>query len=872
VKDSQVSKLTKALAVVSLLAPATALPLSIGDIALHSALNQRLRADVRLQLVGGENPGDVMVRLAAPEKFDQAGIPWNYFLSQLQFKSVVEADGSVTVKISSKEVLTEPFLNFLLEVSWPQGSQYREFTLLVDPPSDVAEPRLAKAASAADASDAMVDSAIANRRARSAAAASASLATDGEYGPTQPSDTLWSIATLIADERGLPVRELLNALYQANPGAFNRGDKDSLKSGVILKIPTAAALQTAAAKSSIPQSRAEKTSKKVAAAAPASRLELLAPTEASANAAASRSQAASAATAVVGQAGSADKAVDMQAQVNKLQQELTMMQQLLALKDQQLAALQAPDKAAAAVPAVAPIAQPVVESAPQAAAPVAAPAMPPSAPAPAVTPEPKPAPVVSAPAVAAAPAVDDSDNYYTWVAGIGFSVLGVLGWLQWRKRRIDAMSDADSMFASASQIRMPDADTSQPLVMPEQDSTMAFELGAMGDSSFISEFSPSDLDMFDSQQNEVDPLAEADVYLAYGRYKQSEELIRVAISDHPHRDDYKLKLLEVLAAADDQTGFIDYCRSLAQAGMRDDFIFWDKVVELATELLPDLTAFNDAVAVSAIAEPPAAAVAVPDTLDDSVYTLNFEDDDLDGFDGLDLAPPADLALLDSLEAQMTTSADKSDEGSHPTEDNGLAFDLDFLDQPAVAEKPVVNDSDSDANSIEFAVESLSVDTASAAAAEAKTVDVAVDVPEPFAFEFTLDDEKTTAPAQQVLGDEGLDFDHLLDMDAFDLSEETKPKAAELASESPSKASDSFDEFDFTFDFDSPLLGEEDHTALDASVTDLTDNDELETKMDLAKAYLDMGDGDSARTIAQQVLAQGSAAQKQAAQALLDQLL
>lgn len=134
-KESNVRHFTKTLAVVSLLAPVSGQSLGIGDIQLHSSLNQNLNAQIRLSVADGENPSDVSVRLAPPEKFDQAGVPWNYFLSKLRLEPVVQADGGILVKVTTREVVTEPFLDFLLEVTWPQGSMTREFTLLIDPPT-----------------------------------------------------------------------------------------------------------------------------------------------------------------------------------------------------------------------------------------------------------------------------------------------------------------------------------------------------------------------------------------------------------------------------------------------------------------------------------------------------------------------------------------------------------------------------------------------------------------------------------------------------------------------------------------------------------------------------------------------------------------
>ncbi|WP_333873313.1 FimV/HubP family polar landmark protein, partial [Methylobacter sp.] len=77
------------------------------------------------------------------------------------------------------------------------------------------------------------------------------------------------------------------------------------------------------------------------------------------------------------------------------------------------------------------------------------------------------------------------------------------------------------------------------------------------------------------------------------------------------------------------------------------------------------------------------------------------------------------------------------------------------------------------------------------------------------------------------------------------------------------------DFDFDFDLDLPLTTSGQYDEF--GVSDLTDMDELETKLDLAKAYVDMGDAVAAKDIAKEVLEQGTMEQKKTAQALLDEL-
>ena len=89
--------LTKTLVAVSMLTSTSVHSLGIGGIKLRSALNQKLNAEIALVTLDGENIGDVQVKLASPAKFDEAGVPWSYFLTKIKFtpwKSSTPEDGS----------------------------------------------------------------------------------------------------------------------------------------------------------------------------------------------------------------------------------------------------------------------------------------------------------------------------------------------------------------------------------------------------------------------------------------------------------------------------------------------------------------------------------------------------------------------------------------------------------------------------------------------------------------------------------------------------------------------------------------------------------------------------------------------------------
>ncbi|MDD1615384.1 MAG: FimV N-terminal domain protein [Methylococcaceae bacterium NSP1-2] len=278
--------LTKTLAILSLLTPVVGYPLGIGDFKLHSALNQNLNAEIPLTLSAGENAADIKVSLAPAAKFDEAGVPWTYFLSKIKFQTVIGSNGSVVIKVSSKEALKEPFLNLLVEVSWPKGSLYREFTVLIDPPSTykspvpivtpvaAGKPSVITTAPVVAGKPPVVATApiVAGKPSVVATApivagkpsivATAPIVADkttpivttapvitgkppenvqhsggSSYGPIHKKETLWSVAVKFSKERNVSVEQMLMAIYEANPDAFHRNNVFGLMSGETLQIP-----------------------------------------------------------------------------------------------------------------------------------------------------------------------------------------------------------------------------------------------------------------------------------------------------------------------------------------------------------------------------------------------------------------------------------------------------------------------------------------------------------------------------------------------------------------------------------------------------------------------------------------------------------
>lgn len=165
---------------------------------------------------------------------------------------------------------------------------------------------------------------------------------------------------------------------------------------------------------------------------------------------------------------------------------------------------------------------------------------------------------------------------------------------------------------------------------------------------------------------EDDPLAEVNVYLAYERFDQAEQLVRDAISRFPDRPDYQLKLLEVFYAAKNVTGFESAARDLQDA-VGDDHEMMQQARAWWSDLGTGRELFADAGA-------PAAEAA-----DDELFDVTAaEAGDQTGVD-FDLGFQGDEAT-GTASAGSGVDFDLSEATGETGEDTGLDFDLGGLDE------------------------------------------------------------------------------------------------------------------------------------------------------------------------------------------------
>jgi pilus assembly protein FimV len=180
-----------------------------------------------------------------------------------------------------------------------------------------------------------------------------------------------------------------------------------------------------------------------------------------------------------------------------------------------------------------------------------------------------------------------------------------------------------------------------------------------------------------AQQSDEDPLEEVNVYLAYERFEQAEELVRNVIAEHPDEHNYKLRLLEVFYSANDKIAYEEAAQVLLESVGEDDPL-WESTVAMWTELSPEHALFEERAELAASTD--------VDAGDSSGFVDITADDDV-GADTISMAPGAN-GVLDSTQIGFSGTADldENDDGDLDL----IALDLDgeadgFLDLTATTE-------------------------------------------------------------------------------------------------------------------------------------------------------------------------------------------
>jgi pilus assembly protein FimV len=554
-----------------LLAAGPAAALGLGRLSVQSALGETLKAEIDVTSITPEEASTLQMRVASPDTYRAAGIDYNPVLPSTQVTLQRRADGRTVLRVTSDRAVVEPFLDVILEVNWAAGRLVRAYTLLLDPPSSrtpppptiaaaptppvvapspAPVPRAAPAPAPAAATPAPV--------AKAPAAPQPAGAAKADKVKVEAGDTLSRIASRVRPE-GVSLDQMLVSLFRANPDAFIGENMNRLRAGSVLDVPTpesaqqvdsAEARRVIQAQSSdfnaYRQRLAGNVAPAPAAAAPARQAtgtvqaqvedkKATAPAPDQLKLSQGGVKGASAPEAKVSKQAEQRDAAARVAELARNVEELKKLQSSAA--SAVAPAKPAPAPAPAAAPAVAPAPAPTVTaSAPAITAPAVVAA--------ASVPKPRPAPK---PVPAPAPSESFLDSLLAnplVLPGAGVLVALLLGL---------------GLYKMRGRFRKPGGETSFLESRLQPDSFFGASGGQRIDtreapsstSSSSMSYSLSQLDAI----GDVDPVAEADVYLAYGRDLQAEEILKEAMRSNPDRMAIRLKLLEVYAKRRDTKGY-----------------------------------------------------------------------------------------------------------------------------------------------------------------------------------------------------------------------------------------------------------------------------------------------------------------------------
>lgn len=741
----------------------------LGKLTVKSALGQPLSAEIELFVANKAELDSLNASMAADQAFKDAQIEYAPVLSTLQLAIEKRASGRHVLKLTSSKPINDPFMDMLIELNWASGRLVREYTVLLDPPG-IAVPQtvspvvvnLPASQPAPTPAPAPVKPSAANPYAVTPAPAAEKPAAPSaqprepaaaEQMPVQADsvqvkrgDTLGKIANRIRPAN-ISLEQALVSLFNENPDAFQGNNMNRLKAGRELKVPSAdtmagvdqqsarreinlqaadwqayrAKLAESVASQPVQDEQPSKTvvgkiTPKVEEAKPKTETKDVLKLSRAA-AAAQEKAALEKAQAEQEDRAAREKALKESAErTASLEKQIQDMQKLAEIKDQSQGAAGTAEQGA-------------------------------------TTPAPKPAPKIKAQPPVEEPQASWYDelleNPIYWMGGLAVVILGgVLWWMVAggrlrRKKMVD--SATDSLMTGSG--------------LMADGATGGVATGGVvntGDTSFLTDFSQAGLAEIDT--HDVDPIAEADVYMAYGRDAQAEEILKEALTKAPDRHEIRLKLLEIYAARKNVTAFETVAGELYAALGGQPGEVWDRAVKMGRTIDPRNPLYGGAP--EPVRNAPVAEAAAP------------------------VAEPANAPEADAQSAELSGAS------------------LDF-------------------------------------STEMPDLDVNLEAPSP------EEDPKTEefAPAETK---QDMDFD----ISGFDLKvPENKPGAAPAAAG-----------MDFSgLDLDLGSLGGEDEF------------DEVATKLDLARAYLEMGDKEGAREILQEVINEGSDQQKSDARGIMDSL-
>jgi len=756
-----------------------ALPLAahaagLGKLSVNSALGQPLSAEIELFAADQAELDSLAANLASDQAFRDARVEFAPVLSTLRFAVEKKPGNKAVLKVTSTRPVNDPFVDFLVELNWASGRLVREYTMLLDPPSVAVQQKVAPvvvapavtappAAKRAPAAAPAPVAAVAPPSAKAPAAAAAAPVPDTIQ--VKRGDTLAGIARRVRPE-GVSLEQTLVGLYRENTRAFD-GNMNRLRSGAKLNVPDAekfAAITKQDAGREVRLQAADWSAyrQKLAEAV----VQAPAPSEQPTPGQAASGQI----TAKVDDR--AKPAADAQKDVLKLSKAMppaagadkeaaALQEKLRAQEEDALARERALEESSERVAMLEKQVQDMQELVKMKEEALNGAAEAP-APAPSVAPK------------VHAPAPEPAANWYDpllanplyWAGGAAIVGLGGLLWWMMAggaRRRKSPVTLDDSIMSGGD-------------VRPNTIIGGGAAGGSVntGDTSFLTDFSQAGLGTIDT--HDVDPIAEAEVYMAYGRDAQAEEILKEAILKTPDRHEIRVKLLEIYAARRNTAAFEAAAGEFFAALGGKPSPLWDRVCDMGRSIDPTNPLYGGAQSTTSSA-PAATTVAATAAIAGGAVALDSVAGETQPLIG-DLPEPA------------------ADDASMEFENAGNILEFDHKiesDAQAVADAVA-----SDAQDLEF------------------------------------------------------------DLSGIGESESRDELKLDLGMEADNGPDSAFNFGDLDLD-----LGESGGNDLEL--------DEVATKLDLARAYLEMGDKDGAREILNEVIFEGNDSQRADATGMLSSI-
>ena len=837
--------------------------LSLGRISVQSALGEPLRAEIEVPTISAEEAASLKTSVAAPAAFAAAGLEYNAALPGLQASLARKADGRSFIRLSTDRAINDPFVDLILEASWSSGRIVRDYTMLFDPPSlkqAPVTPTLPQTAAAPVAVPAKPAPLVAapqmaeapaktSKPADPAPAATPKVKTQASAAQqvtVKPGDSA-SLLAMRNKAADVSLDQMLVALLRSNPDAFSKGNLNRLRAGAVLDLPSseqakavpaAEATQTVIAQSkdfnefrrnlasNAPKAAVEAPNRKAGGAVEA-KVEDKKPASTAADKL-TLSKGALQAQAKADEAKIAKERADKDAaaRAQELAKNIADLKKLsaasvasapkaapgpaapAAMASQAASASIAPKVEVASVAPQAPVAS---APAPAVSAPVAAPAMAASA---ASTPAKPAEPVV---AETAEPSMLDDlmEDPTLPLAGGGLLIAaGAFAFYrrQQSKKRaarvdssfLESRLQPDSFFGASGGQRV---DTGQDAA--NGNSSMSYTSSQLG------------------AADDVDPVAEADVYLAYGRDAQAEEILKEALRHNPERVAIHSKLLDVYAKRRDAANFQATANAVFQL-VGVDSPEWSRICELGLTIDPENTLYQ-----------PGGASA-------------------SAFGSLEPASASAMSGGDST-IPVSSLADL------PHANSDLDLDLDFSAEEEAA-----------ASAAAPLMAAPAVDSAAPDSIMAHALDF--DISGPGDLEPTHSD-KAPLQATQFEMPQALP-DLSMAMEGLELPQAAKPLAAvpdfqptghdapqAMVEEAPAKAPNEEGMLEFDLGSLSLDLGPSAEGDAEEESSAFADNS-LETKLALAEEFVSIGDQDGARALIEEVVAEATGELREKAQRAL----